>query len=131
MWGHASSAISLLYLIPMAILCVCVVGWLHLTHVDFLGSHEHELLQGVLPGLLYSAELTTGIGEGTSTCRVAQNPLSRTAFAHSLPIDRKTSRTALLFLKSFLSPLFLLCSCLRFSSCVCVCVTFSEWRLAS
>ena len=116
------------HLIPMAIfcVCVCVVGWLHLTQVDILGSHEHELLQGVFPGLLYSAELNTGVGEGTSTCCVALNPLSRTAFALSLPTDRKTSRTALLFLRSFLSPLFLLCSCLRFSSCVCLMSTTSH-----
>ena len=33
--------------------------------------------------------------------------MSRTAFAHSLPTDRKTSRTALLFLRSFLSTAFL------------------------
>ena len=78
-------------------------------------------------------ELNMGVGEGTSTCCVALNPLSRTAFAHSLPTDRKTSRTALLFLRSFLSPLFLLCSCLRFSSrvyCVCVCVCDMEGHLA-
>ena len=36
--------------------------------------------------------------------------------------DRKTSRTALLSLRSFLSPLFLLCSCFCGSHCVCVCV---------
>ena len=37
----------------------------------------------------------------------------------SIFFDRKTSRAALRLLRSFLSPLFLLCSCLRFSSCVC------------
>ena len=88
MWGHASPAISLLHLIPMAILCVCVVGWLHLTQVDILGSDEHELLQGVLPGLLYSAELNAGVGGGTSTCCVALNPLSRTAFAFAFSTNR-------------------------------------------
>ena len=36
--------------------------------------------------------------------------------------NRKTSRTALLFLRSFLPPLFLLCSCFCGSHCVCVCV---------
>ena len=36
--------------------------------------------------------------------------------------DRKTSRAALLALRSFLSPLFLLCSCFCGSHCVCVCV---------
>ena len=36
--------------------------------------------------------------------------------------DRKTSRTALLSLRSFLSPIFLLCSCFCGSHCVCVCV---------
>ena len=39
-----------------------------------------------------------------------------------LSTDRKTSRTALLFLRSFLSPLFLLCSCFCGFHCVCVCV---------
>ena len=35
--------------------------------------------------------------------------------------DRKTSRAALLSLRSFLSPLSLLCSCFCGSHCVCVC----------
>ena len=40
-----------------------------------------------------------------------------------LSADQKTSRADLQLLRSFLSPLFLLCSCLRFSLCVCVCVS--------
>ena len=47
-------------------------------------------------------------------------PLSRTALCPSLSTDRKMSRAALQLRRSFLSPLFLLCCCLRFSSCVCV-----------
>ena len=49
-------------------------------------------------------------------------PLS--ALCHSLPTNRKTSRAALQLRRSFLSPLFWLCPCLRFSPCVraCVCV---------
>jgi hypothetical protein len=39
-----------------------------------------------------------------------------------LSTDRKTSRAALQLLRSFLSPLFLLCSCFCGSQCVCVCV---------
>ena len=50
---------------------------------------------------------------------VTLTPLSRTALCRSLSTDRKTSRAALRLLTSFLSPLVLLCSCLRFSSCVC------------
>ena len=58
-------------------------------------------------------------------CSVSEPcPQSRTALCHSLPTDRKTSRAAQL-LRSFLSPLYLLCSCLQFSSCVCMCVCLS------
>ena len=53
---------------------------------------------------------------------ITLNPLSRTALCRSLSTDQKTSRAALRLPGSLLSPLFLLCSCLRFSSGVRACV---------
>ena len=73
--------------------------------------------------------LVTGCTPWSPFVCVCGVTLSRTAFAHSLPTDRKTSRTALLFLRSFLSTAFLALFLSRGSQRVCVIASglFCEW----
>ena len=87
-------------------MCVYVFG-----NGKAMATVVHELLRG---RFLWS------IGRCRTELGKRKGPLSGTALAHSLPTDRKTSRTALLFLRSFLSTAFLASFLSRGSQRVCV-----------
>ena len=72
---------SMLALYSHVPVCVCVCVCVCLC--------EHELLQGVLPGLLYGARLNTGVGEGTGTICIA---LTHCPELHLLILYQQTER---------------------------------------
>ena len=76
-----------------------------------MGSHKHELLHGGFSWSVVKYNPKGGQAREQG-CSVSEPcPQSRSALCHSLLTDRNPSRAALQLLRSFLSPLYLLCVC--------------------